>query len=200
MKLTEPKEKGRRFAPLRFKLEMGVFGGGVASYIPFVAQPGVADAPLSGVRAGQLRRLSRPALVRRCQRTGSVGWLAHPPLLLAASPALGLLSTMVMSLLAPGASSARAAGVPRPRARAAVKRASCLIEVSFQTGLGGIRWGAGRFDGHLVAARFSTEGERVGWRAVRVSLHVPRRRGKVGAGEGCLPGRSTNFDLGFCFC
>jgi hypothetical protein len=39
MKLTEPKEKGRRFAPPRFKLVMGVFGGGFASYIPFVAQP-----------------------------------------------------------------------------------------------------------------------------------------------------------------
>jgi hypothetical protein len=130
-----------------------------------------------------LLRLSRPALVRRCQRTGSVGWLAHPPLLLAASPALGLLSTMVMSLLAPGASSARAAVVPSPRARAAVKRASCLFEVSFQTGLGGIRWGAGRFDGHLVAARFLDRG------------------GTCGLERGaCLPGRSTNFDLGFCFC
>ena len=51
--------------------------------------------------------------------------------------ALGLFSTMVMSLLAPGASSASAAVVPSPKARAVVKRANFSLIESFHTDLGG---------------------------------------------------------------
>ena len=129
----------------------------------FIAPPLLGALPCRPFRGPTERPGSRRA---PCLRT----------LLPGALSAVG--STMVMSLLAPGASSARAAVVPSPKARAVVKRASfSLIEVSFQTG----SWGK-------PLRRWPPL-------AVILSLRAHGPRGNVWAGEGFLPGRSTYFDL-----
>ena len=162
-------------------------------------------------RPRRARWASRPALLRRCQCAGIVGRLVHR------ATAAGSVALVVFF---GGRESARVQAVAftfGTRAGHVVGARVILDDGDVALGAGGVlgevprscparrrgRWSKELASVSLRSPSIRVLGESVealAALAVILSLRAYGPRGNVWVGEGFLPVRSTNFDLGFCFC